>query len=149
MCGICGFLGKADSRTKVIQKMTDLITHRGPDSSGYFVDKTISMGFRRLNIIDIDGGKQPIYNETNNLVITFNGEIYNFKELKQELILKNHVFYTDTDTEVIIHGFEEWGENVVERLRGMFAFVIWNREDETLFLARDPFGIKPLYYGTF
>ncbi len=147
MCGICGFTGEIQNKTKIIENMADLITHRGPDSAGFFVDKDVSMGFRRLSIIDIGGGEQPIYNETNNLVLTFNGEIYNYKELREELIQKNHKFYTKTDSEVLIHGFEEWGEDMLPKLRGMFAFAIWNRETKTLFMARDPFGIKPLHWS--
>lgn len=147
MCGICGFTGEVVNKTKTIENMTDLIIHRGPDSAGYFVDKDIAMGFRRLSIIDLDGGEQPIYNENNTLVLTFNGEIYNYKELREELINKNHKFYTQTDSEVLIHGFEEWGEELLYRLRGMFAFAIWNREDKSLFMARDPFGIKPLHWS--
>lgn len=146
MCGICGFTGEVLNKTKVIENMAKLITHRGPDSAGFFVDKDISMGFRRLSIIDIDGGEQPIYNENNNLVLTFNGEIYNYKELKEELISKNHKFYTNTDSEVLVHGFEEWGKNLLPKLRGMFAFAIWDRENKSLFMARDPFGIKPLHW---
>lgn len=146
MCGICGFTGEVLNKTKVIENMAKLISHRGPDSAGFFVDKDISMGFRRLSIIDIDGGEQPIYNENNNLVLTFNGEIYNYKELKEELISKNHKFYTNTDSEVLVHGFEEWGENLLPKLRGMFAFAIWDRENKSLFMARDPFGIKPLHW---
>lgn len=147
MCGICGFTGETANKTKTIENMTDLIIHRGPDSAGYFVDKDIAMGFRRLSIIDLEGGEQPIYNENNTLVLTFNGEIYNYKELKEELIQKNHRFYTQTDSEVLIHGFEEWGEELLYRLRGMFAFTIWDREKKSLFMARDPFGIKPLHWA--
>ncbi len=147
MCGICGFTGEVLDRTKVIENMTKLITHRGPDSAGYFADNDISMGFRRLSIIDLGNGDQPIYNEKNNLVLTFNGEIYNYKELKKELLECGHTFYTETDSEVILHGFEEWGEKVLDRLRGMFAIAIWNREEKSLFLARDPFGIKPLHWS--
>ena len=147
MCGICGFIGEVLDRTKVIENMTKLITHRGPDSAGYFADNDISMGFRRLSIIDLGNGDQPIYNEKNNLVLTFNGEIYNYKDLKKELLECGHTFYTETDSEVILHGFEEWGEKVLEKLRGMFAIAIWNREDKSLFLARDPFGIKPLHWS--
>ncbi len=147
MCGICGFTGEVLNKTKVIENMAKLITHRGPDSAGFFVDKDISMGFRRLSIIDIDGGEQPIYSENNNLVLTFNGEIYNYKELKEELISKNHKFYTNTDSEVLVHGFEEWGKDLLPKLRGMFAFAIWDRENKSLFMARDPFGIKPLHWS--
>lgn len=146
MCGICGFVGHIENEIKIIEKMSEVISHRGPDDASYFVDNSISMGFRRLSIIDIDSGKQPIYNEKNNLVLMFNGEIYNYLDLKKELIDKGHKFYTNSDSEVIIHGFEEWGEDVPQKLRGMFAFAIWNRDEKTLFLARDFFGIKPLYY---
>lgn len=146
MCGICGFTGEAENKFKIMEKMSELITHRGPDDSGYFIDRNIAMGFRRLSIIDLDSGKQPIYNETNTLVITFNGEIYNYKILREELISAGHKFYTQTDSEVIIHGYEEWGEEVVKKLRGMFAFAIWNRKTDSLFIARDPFGIKPLHW---
>ncbi|BED92800.1 MAG: asparagine synthase (glutamine-hydrolyzing) [Candidatus Paraimprobicoccus trichonymphae] len=146
MCGLCGFTGIVQDKVKVIKKMTKLMTHRGPDSVGYFADNFISMGFRRLSIIDIKTGEQPIYNENNNFVINFNGEIYNYKELKEELISKNHKFYTKTDSEVIVHGFEEYGEDVLNKLRGMFAFSIFNRQEKSVFLARDFFGIKPLYY---
>lgn len=146
MCGICGFTGEVTDRAKTIEKMTEIITHRGPDSSGFFADKNISMGFRRLSIIDLDNGTQPIYNEDNTLVLMFNGEIYNYKELRTQLIERGHVFYTNTDSETLIHGFEEWGDGLLNKLRGMFAFAIWNREDKSLFLARDFFGIKPVYY---
>ena len=107
MCGICGFTGEVIDRDKVIKNMTDVITHRGPDSDGVFMDDHIAMGFRRLSIIDLDAGHQPIYNEDKTLVLTFNGEIYNYRELRKVLIEKGHKFYTDTDSEVLIHGFEE------------------------------------------
>ncbi|MDR1627382.1 MAG: asparagine synthase (glutamine-hydrolyzing) [Oscillospiraceae bacterium] len=147
MCGLCGFTGKVDNKVKAIEIMTDLIVHRGPDNAGYFADKDISMGFRRLSIVDLDGGNQPIYNETNTLVLNFNGEIYNYQDIKEELIKKGHKFYTKSDSEVIIHGFEEWGHGILNKLRGMFAFAIWDRDKKSLFLARDFFGIKPLHYA--
>ena len=146
MCGICGFVGKIDDGVNVIKKMVSVIAHRGPNDVNFFVDNNISMGFRRLSVVGVSDGRQPIYNEDNNLVLTFNGEIYNFLELKDQLMNLGHRFYTKTDTEVIIHGFEEWGENVTLKLRGMFAFCIWNRRTNELFLARDHFGIKPLHY---
>ena len=126
MCGICGFTGEIIDRDDTIKKMTEVITHRGPDSDGFFADNSISMGFRRLSIIDLDAGHQPIYNEDKSLVLTFNGEIYNYKEIRKELIEKGHRFYTETDSEVLIHGFEEWQEQLLNRLRGMFGFAIYN-----------------------
>lgn len=147
MCGICGFTQEINDKFNVIKKMTDLITHRGPDDADFFLDKGIAMGFRRLSIIDLDNGRQPIYNETNTLILTFNGEIYNYKNLREELIGLGHKFYTQTDSEVLVHGYEQWGKNVTKKLRGMFAFAIWDRKTQTLFLARDPFGIKPLHYA--
>ena len=146
MCGICGFTGQIIDRDDVIKNMTEVITHRGPDSDGFFSDDYISMGFRRLAIIDLDSGRQPIYNEDKTLVLTFNGEIYNYKELKKVLIEKGHKFYTDTDSEVLVHGFEEWQEDLLPRLRGMFGFAIYNTQDKSVFIARDFFGIKPMHY---
>lgn len=146
MCGICGFTGQIADRNDTIKKMTEVITHRGPDSDGLFQDDYISMGFRRLSIIDLEGGTQPIYNEDKSLVITFNGEIYNYQTLREDLKKAGHEFYTDTDSEVLIHGFEEWGEDMLPKLRGMFGFAIYNINDGSLFLARDFFGIKPLHY---
>ena len=146
MCGICGFTGQLDNRENVIRKMTEVITHRGPDSDGFFSDDTISMGFRRLSIIDLETGHQPIFNEDKTLVLTFNGEIYNYQQLKQELIGKGHTFATDSDSEVLVHGFEEWQEDLLPRLRGMFGFAIYNTVDHSLFIARDFFGIKPMHY---
>ncbi|MBR2723850.1 MAG: asparagine synthase (glutamine-hydrolyzing) [Ruminococcus sp.] len=146
MCGICGFTGQVVDRSKTIKNMTDVITHRGPDSSGFYEDDKISMGFRRLSIIDVDAGHQPIYNEDKTLVLTFNGEIYNYKELREELKAAGHSFYTETDSEVLIHGYEQWGIELLNRLRGMFGFAIYNKEDGSVFIARDFFGIKPMHY---
>lgn len=146
MCGIAGFMGQVENRADVIRNMTEVITHRGPDSDGFFTDDNISMGFRRLSIIDLGAGHQPIYNEDKRLVLTFNGEIYNYKDLRKELIAKGHKFYTDTDSEVLVHGFEEWKEDMLPKLRGMFGFAIYNTKDNSLFIARDFFGIKPMHY---
>lgn len=146
MCGLCGFTGEIVDRDAVLENMTEVITHRGPDSKGFYTDDKISMGFRRLSIIDLDNGSQPIYNEDKTLVLMFNGEIYNYKQLRKELQEKGHVFAADTDSEVLVHGFEEWREDLLNRLRGMFGFAIWNRTDESLFIARDFFGIKPMHY---
>ncbi len=143
MCGIAGYLGKNPDK-KVLKKMTDRIKHRGPDAEGFYVDDKVALGHRRLSIIDLNTGNQPIYNEKKDIVIVFNGEIYNFKELKKEL--KNHKFVTSTDTEVLVHGYEEWGFELTKKLRGMFAFAIWDKKKEILYLARDGWGIKPLYY---
>ena len=152
MCGICGFTGEVldenENREAVLRRMTDVITHRGPDSSGFYLGDGIAMGFRRLSIIDItESGDQPIYNEDKTLVLTFNGEIYNYRPLREELLAKGHTFRTQTDSEVLVHGFEEWGPGLLNRLRGMFGFAIWNTKEKSLFLARDFFGIKPLHYS--
>ncbi len=146
MCGICGFTGQIIDRGNTIRKMAEVITHRGPDSSGFYEDDRIAMGFRRLSIIDVDAGHQPIYNEDKSMVLTFNGEIYNYKELREKLIDCGHSFYTNTDSEVLIHGFEEWGEGMLPMLRGMFGFAIYNKNDGSVFIARDFFGIKPMHY---
>lgn len=155
MCGLAGFVddAPADEKSPVLRSMTDVLRHRGPDDEGHYVDGQVAMGFRRLSIIDLQGGNQPICSRDSSMIITFNGEIYNYKELREELTKRGHTFTTASDTEVILHGYEEWGEGVLNRLRGMFAFVIWDREKGRLFGARDHFGIKPLYYaqmgGTF
>ena len=147
MCGICGFTGNIDNKAQVLTNMMNKIIHRGPDSGGQHMDDGIALGFRRLSIIDLDNGSQPMYNEDNSIVITFNGEIYNHPELREELIAKGHVFRNHADTEVLIHAYEEYGQEMLGKLRGMFAFVIWDSNTRTLFGARDFFGIKPFYYG--
>ena len=149
MCGFVGYINAVqneDENKKIIKDMADKIVHRGPDQDDYYVDDGISLGFRRLSIIDLDGGSQPILNEDGTKVLTFNGEIYNFQPLREELLLKGHVFKTKTDSEVLLHGYEEWGEDLLLKLRGMFAFVIWDKVEKKLFGARDIFGIKPFFY---
>ncbi len=146
MCGFCGFTGELLDRDACIREMAGLITHRGPDSEGYYLDDGVAMGFRRLSIIDLETGSQPLYNEDRTLVLMFNGEIYNYRQLREELRAAGHVFATETDSEVLVHGFEQWREELLPRLRGMFAFVIWNTVDRSLFIARDYFGIKPMHY---
>lgn len=148
MCGFVGFTNKINDASIILGKMMDRIKHRGPDSDGKYVDEQIAMGFRRLSIIDLsDQGSQPIFNEDKSLVLTFNGEIYNYKDLREELVASGHKFYTQTDSEVLIHGYEQWGEDMLDKLRGMFAFVIFNKNTNEVFGARDFFGIKPLYYA--
>ena len=148
MCGFVGFTNKINDASIVLGKMMDRIKHRGPDSDGKYVDEQIAMGFRRLSIIDLsDQGSQPIFNEDKSLVLTFNSEIYNYKDLREELVASGHKFYTQTDSEVLIHGYEQWGEDMLDKLRGMFAFVIFNKNTNEVFGARDFFGIKPLYYA--
>ena len=148
MCGFVGFTNKINDASIVLGKMMDRIKHRGPDSDGKYVDEQIALGFRRLSIIDLsDQGSQPIFNEDKSLVLTFNGEIYNYKDLREELVASGHKFYTQTDSEVLIHGYEQWGEDMLDKLRGMFAFVIFNKNTNEVFGARDFFGIKPLYYA--
>lgn len=146
MCGIVGFIDKSKDKKKIIKDMADLIIHRGPDSDGYYVDDNIALGFRRLSIIDLGTGSQPIFNEEKDKVIIFNGEIYNYQIIKEDLLAKGHKFTTKADTEVILHGYEEYGEKILNKLRGMFAFVIYDIKTKELFGARDFFGIKPFYY---
>ncbi|ONI39611.1 asparagine synthase (glutamine-hydrolyzing) [Candidatus Epulonipiscium fishelsonii] len=147
MCGFCGFIDiNLENKETVLAQMMDKIIHRGPDSSGEFIDENVGLGFRRLSIIDLADGAQPLYNEDESLVLTFNGEIYNYQGIRKFLIDKGHVFKTQTDSEVLLHGYEEFGTNLLSHLRGMFSFVIWDREKKILFGARDYFGIKPFYY---
>ena len=149
MCGITGY-AKLDMQNlppeKVLREMNRLLTHRGPDDEGYFIDDYVALAQRRLSIIDLSGGRQPIFNEDKSIAIVFNGEIYNFPELKKELE-KNHRFLTNSDTEVIVHLYEETGEKCLERLNGMFAFCLWDANRNRLFCARDRMGQKPLYYS--
>ncbi|MDO4206755.1 MAG: asparagine synthase (glutamine-hydrolyzing) [Lachnospiraceae bacterium] len=146
MCGIAGYVSENKIEPAVLKAMTERIAHRGPDGEGFFVDDKCGLGHRRLAIIDLKTGDQPIYNEDKTIVVVFNGEIYNFQTLRQELEKKGHRFQTQTDTEVLVHGYEEWGGALTEKLRGMYAFAIWDRKKQSLFLARDKWGIKPLYY---
>ncbi len=148
MCGFVGFTNTKDNSNRIIEDMMDKIRHRGPDSGGKYTDEDIALGFRRLSIIDItESGDQPIYNEDRSKVLLFNGEIYNFQFIREELVAKGHIFTTKTDSEVLLHGYEEYGEKLLDKLRGMFAFVIWDTKTKELFGARDFFGIKPLYYA--
>ena len=149
MCGICGKLNfERNNRVNpaLIRDMLDTIRHRGPDDAGTYHGSQVGLGHRRLSIIDLNTGHQPLSNEDGNVWIVFNGEIYNYQELRVFLLGKGHIFKTQTDTEVIIHLYEELGPQCVEKLRGMFAFAIWDENAKTLFLARDRVGIKPLYY---
>lgn len=148
MCGFTGYVGITNNDKDLLENMMNTIVHRGPDSSGMYIDEEAALGFRRLSIIDIsDAGNQPISNEDDSKVLVFNGEIYNYKILREELLEKGHVFKTHTDSETILHAFEEWGERVVDHLRGMYAFVIWDKSEKKLYGARDMFGIKPFYYA--
>ena len=150
MCGIVGYLpgSTEQNHEKIIQNMMETITHRGPNSGGYHVADGAVLGFRRLTIIDLtDNGNQPLFDETGRYTLTFNGEIYNFKEIRAELEQKGYHFKSNTDSEVLVHGYAEWKEGILDKVRGMFAFAIWDAKEESLFLARDMFGIKPLYYG--
>lgn len=146
MCGFSGFVDSIQNKSKVLEKMMERIVHRGPDEKGEYLDSDVALGFRRLSIIGVSNGMQPLYNEDRSLVLVFNGEIYNYKELREKLLEKGHVFKTSTDSEVLIHLYEEYKEKMVNKLRGMFAFVIWDVDKKELFAARDHFGIKPLYY---
>ncbi len=146
MCGFVGFSGKLEQKKEILNKMMARIIHRGPDSEGEFINEQVALGFRRLSIIDLEGGSQPIYNEDGSIVIVFNGEVYNFMELRAELMADGHVFKTDTDTEALVHGYEKWGSELASHLRGMYAFVIYDMNNNTIYGARDIFGIKPFYY---
>ncbi len=148
MCGFVGFTNQINDANQVIENMMEEIRHRGPDAGGKYVDEDIALGHRRLSIIDIsEQGNQPLYSEDGSLVLVFNGEIYNYKQIRKELKSLGYHFRTKTDSEVLIYGYQEYGAKLLEKLRGMFAFVIWDKENKTIFGARDFFGIKPLYYA--
>ena len=161
MCGICGFIENgrqndriqdenarkaAMPRERILSMMMAALIHRGPDQGKGWMSESAALGFRRLSIIDPDGSVQPMANEDGDKRLVFNGEIYNFQELRLQLLKAGHRFSTQGDSEVLLHGYEEWGEKLPEHLRGMFAFAIWDEKEQTLFAARDPFGIKPFYY---
>ena len=147
MCGFVGFTNFVDNSNQVLENMMNKIIHRGPDSGGTYIDEGIALGFRRLSIIDLAQGDQPILNEDGSKVLLFNGEIYNYQEIREKLVEAGHKFRTKTDSEVLLHGYEEYGKDLLNMLRGMFAFVIWDKNTKELFGARDFFGIKPLYYS--
>ena len=149
MCGLCGYLdmSKEQSAEKdVLTSMTETMVYRGPDSSGYFLKDHLGLGFRRLSLIDLEGGHQPLYNEDKSIVLVCNGEVFNYLELKKDLVHKGHRFRTNTDVEVLLHLYEECGIDVLNKLNGQFAFALYDRREQKLILARDPFGICPLFY---
>ena len=148
MCGFVGFTGSIENKEAVLEAMMNRIVHRGPDMGGQYFDGDVSMGFRRLSILDLsEAGRQPMTSVDGNVTVTFNGEIYNFQELRAQLEAAGHTFHCNADTEVLVHGYEEWGEGLVDRLRGMYGFVIYDKRNQRLYGARDIFGIKPFYYG--
>jgi len=155
MCGIAGFVEGSstaspfgpDTSRALVHRMCDVIRHRGPDDEGIWLDDAVALGMRRLSIIDLSTGHQPIHNEDRSVWIVFNGEIYNFQELRRELEAAGHRFYTSTDTEAIVHAYEQWGAAAIGRLRGMFGLAIWDTRSKSLLVARDRIGIKPMYYA--
>ncbi|MGH9470500.1 MAG: asparagine synthetase B family protein [Terriglobia bacterium] len=150
MCGICGIFNcfsGAPVEAERLKRSTDAMAHRGPDDAGHYYDGSVGLGNRRLSVIDLAGGHQPLSNEDGSLWITFNGEIYNYRELRAQMITRGHRFRTASDTEVILHLYEERGARCLEDLRGMFAFALWDARGRRLFLARDRIGVKPLYYN--
>jgi asparagine synthase (glutamine-hydrolysing) len=150
MCGITGIVdlrGERPPEERLLQAMNGLLSHRGPDGDGFHFEPGVGLGHRRLSIIDLEGGKQPLYNEDGSVVVTFNGEIFNFMDVEAELVRRGHTFRTRSDTEVIVHAWEEWGVDCLKRFNGMFAFAVWDQRARTLFVARDRLGVKPLYYA--
>ena len=148
MCGIAGIVcsNNKNIEKKLVHKMTDLISHRGPDGYGYYFSEGVGFGHRRLSIIDIDGGSQPMSDKQKLIWLTYNGEIYNFKDLRRELINKGYTFQTNCDTEVVIYAYKEWGEDAFSHFNGMFALALWDENNKKLVLARDRRGVKPLYW---
>jgi asparagine synthase (glutamine-hydrolysing) len=149
MCGITGIVDLAGRRPieeSVLRAMNGRIQHRGPDGDGFHFEPGVGLGHRRLSIIDLEGGRQPLYNEDHSVVVTFNGEIFNFKEIEADLLKRGHTFRTRSDTEVIVHAWEEWGEKYVDRFNVMFDFAVWDVRKPHLFIVRDRLGVKPLYY---
>ena len=150
MCGIAGLFDLMDRRpvdAGILQRMTRALKHRGPDDEGYLTEPGIGLGHRRLSIIDLAGGHQPLFNETGTVSVIYNGEIYNYREVMSELAARGHRFRSRSDAEAVLHGWEEWGEACVERFRGMFAFAVWDGDKRALFLGRDRLGVKPLYWS--
>ena len=150
MCGITGLVDLRSERQvneHLLRSMNAALLHRGPDGDGFHIENGVGFGHRRLSIIDLEGGKQPIYNENHTVVVTFNGEIFNFLDIEKELVALGHVFRTRCDTEVIVHAWEEWGVDCLKRFNGMFAFALWDKNKKTLFIARDRLGVKPLFYA--
>ena len=152
MCGIAGLINLTceslnESHIAIVRNMTDAIKHRGPDDGDAYADGCVVLGHRRLSIIDIATGHQPMFNEDATVCVVFNGEIYNFADVRNELIALGHTFKTKSDTEIIVHGWEQWGESAVHKFRGMFAFVLWDKSSRSVWIARDRLGVKPLYYG--
>src|SRR5687768_9261090 len=149
MCGIAGKLtyNAPSIAPELLAAMTDVVAHRGPDADGFYFGDGIGLGHRRLSIIDLATGDQPLANEDESVWVVFNGEIYNFADVRAELEAAGHVFRTRSDTEIIVHGYEQWGAAAVERFRGMFAFAVWDARARRLLLARDRLGVKPLYYA--
>src|SRR5580765_3895578 len=149
MCGICGQFNFSRGEKVLLQDLTAMaaaIFHRGPDDQGFYTDRNLGLGFRRLSIIDLSGGHQPMSNPQKTVWVIFNGEIYNFREVRKQLEERGYQFCTNSDTEVIVHGYEEWGDDVLNRFNGMFGLAIWDVKRRRLVLARDRMGIKPVYY---
>ena len=147
MCGIVGVFDFRDAVSpEMVQRMNNTLVHRGPDDEGYYFEDDLGLGMRRLSIIDVEGGNQPVHNEDRSVWIVFNGEIYNYLELREELRRSGHTFYTESDTETIVHMYEYYGERCLQKLNGMFSFALWDVKRRRLFVARDRLGIKPLYY---